>query len=208
MEGGRRTVVCSDWRKCMATGRSKTSSPEQGHLVRRLDTPEARKYAEWCLLVLDLERCVQVARLWKEKDEAGDTEVAVSVFRDAVVTFISCFDNTNPVSLDEQALYAQFEGGLEYFQWLAAIRDTWVAHRHGASRQTSAAVLVDENSGEFLGVGHMMMAYSRPVLEGAEDFIKFVWIAAAEAKAKQDDAKAIVERQAKALWSGLITATR
>ena len=140
-----------------------------------------------------------MAQLWKKKDEVGDVELAVSLFRDAVVTLISCFEKTNAVSLDAQALYGRYEGGLEYFQWLTAIRDTWVAHRHGASRQTSAAVMVDEKSGEFLGVGHMIMAYSRPILKGADDFSKFVSIATAEAKTKRSEAQAIVVRQAKAL---------
>lgn len=167
--------------------------------MRRIDTPESREYAEWCLLVLDLERCLHVARLWKQQEEDGDVEVAVSLFRDAVVSLISCFDKTNAVSLDAQALYGRYEGGLEYFQWLTTIRDTWVAHRYGTSRQTSAAIVVDENSGDFLGVGNMLMTYSRPVLAGADDFILFVSIAAAEAKTRQSEAQKVVERQAKSL---------
>ena len=181
------------------TERSEVPSLDKGHLVRRLDTPESRVYAEWCLLVLDLERCLQVARLWKQQDEDGDVEVAVSLFRDAVVSLISCFDKTNAVSLDAQALYGKYEGGLEYFQWLTTIRDTWVAHRHGTSRQTSAAIVVDENSGDFLGVGNMLMTYSRPVLAGADDFILFVSIATTEAKTRQSEAQKVVERQAKSL---------
>ena len=35
---------------------SETPSSAPEHPIRRLDTPEAREYAEWCLLVLDLER--------------------------------------------------------------------------------------------------------------------------------------------------------
>ena len=183
----------------MVTVKSEAPSLDQGHPVRRLDTPEAREYAEWCLLVLDLERCLRVARLWKEKDEAGDVDVAVSLFRDAAVSLISCFEKTNTVSLDAQALYGRYDGGVEYYQWLSTIRDTWVAHRHGTSRQTSAAIVVDENSGDFLGVGNMLMTYSRPVLAGADDFILFVSIATAEAKARQGEAQLVVERQAKSL---------
>ena len=181
------------------TGQSETPFSGHGHPVRRLDTPEAREYAEWCLLVLDLGRCLRVARLWKDTDKARDTEVAVSLFRDAVVSFIACFDTTNTVSLDHQALYGQYEGGIEYFQWLSAIRDTWIAHRHGASRQTSTAIVVDQNSGEFLGLGNLLMTYSRPVLEGADDFVLFVSIALTQAKAKKSDTKAVVESQARSL---------
>lgn len=183
----------------MVTVKSEVPSLDQGRPVRRLDTPEAREYAEWCLLVQDLERCLRVARLWKEKDEAGDVDVAVSLFRDAVVSLISCFEKPNTVSLDAQALYGRYDGGVEYYQWLSTIRDTWVAHRHGTSRQTSAAIVVDENSGDFLGAGNMLMTYSRPVLAGTDDFIMFVSIATAEAKARQGEAQLVVERQAKSL---------
>ncbi len=122
----------------METGQSQSPSPEQRHFYRRIDTPEARQYAEWCLLAADLERCHRIVSLWKDKGEAGDKDVAISLYRDAIVSFISCFrDNeTNRVSLDETALYAQMKGGLEYFRGLETLRDTWVAHRHGPSRQT------------------------------------------------------------------------
>ncbi len=169
------------------------------HIVRRLDTPEARRYAEWCLLELDLNRCLHIARLWKQVDSDGDKEIAVSLFRDAVVSFIACFDKTNPVTLDAQILYRDYQGGMEYFRWLSSIRDTWIAHRHGASRQASAAIIVDDNTGDYLGLGRMLMAYSRPVLAGADDFIAFVSIALRHAASEKTDAMPAVESQAKSL---------
>lgn len=181
------------------TDKAEMPASKHEHVVRRLDTLEAREYAEWCLLVLDLKRCLRVARLWKDIDKDGDTEVAVSLFRDAVVSFIACFDKNNAVSLDPQALYGRYGGGVEYFRWLCTIRDTWIAHRYGASRQTSAAIIVDQKSGGFLGVGNMLMAYSRPVLEAADDFILFVSIALIQAKAKRSDAQAVVASQARSL---------
>ena len=128
-----------------------------------------------------------------------DTEVAASLFRDAVVSFMACFDKSNAISLDPEALYRPYEGGVQYFQWLSAIRDTWIAHRHGASRQTSAAIVVDQNSGDYLGLGSLLMAYSRPVLEGADNLIKFVSVALTEAKARRSEAQAVVELQARSL---------
>ena len=178
---------------------SETPSSAPEHPIRRLDTPEAREYAEWCLLVLDLERCLRVTRLWKDLDKDRDTEVAASLFRDAVVSFMACFDKSNAISLDPEALYRPYEGGVQYFQWLSAIRDTWIAHRHGASRQTSAAIVVDQNSGDYLGLGSLLMAYSRPVLEGADNLIKFVSVALTEAKARRSEAQAVVELQARSL---------
>ena len=179
--------------------RSESPSFGHEHPLRRLDTPEARNYAEWCLMVLDLDRCLRVARLWKDIEKDRDTEIAVSLFRDAVVSFVACFDKNNAVSLDAQALYRSYGGGGQYFQWLSAIRDTWIAHRHGASRQTSAAILVDQNNGDFLGLGNLLMAYSGPVLDAADDFILFVSIALTYAIAKRSQAMAVVESQARSL---------
>ena len=170
-----------------------------GHVVRRLDTPEAREYAEWCLLELDLQRCLRVARLWKQVDTEGDKDIAASLFRDAVVSFIACFDKNLPVTLDATALYDKHEGGLDYFRWLSAIRDTWIAHRHGASRQTSAAIVVNENTGEYMGLGQVLMAYSRPVLAGADDFILFVSIALRNATARKCALAPAVETQTKSM---------
>ena len=185
------------------TDKSEPLPSEHTHPVRRLDTPEAREYAEWCLLVLDFERCLRLAQLWKDidkdRDKDGDRDVATSLFRDAVVSFKACFDKNNTVSLDPSTLYQPHEGGVEYYQWLSTVRDTWVAHRHGASRQAYAAILVDQSSGDFIGIGHAAMTYSRPVLQGAEDFIRFISIALADARARRDRAMAVAESQAKSL---------
>ena len=181
------------------TDRSVSPLGRHDHILRRLDTPEAREYAEWCLLELDLQRCLKVAELWKDMDKTSDREVAVSLFRDAVVSFVACFDKNNTVGLDPETVYGPYEGGMQYFLWLSSIRDTWIAHRHGASRQTSAAIVVDESSGDFLGLGNLMMAYSRPVLEGADDLIMFVSIALTQARARRSDAKKVVESQVKAM---------
>ena len=115
------------------------------------------------------------------------------------MSFIACFDKNLPVTLDAAVLYDKYEGGLEYFRWLSAIRDTWIAHRHGASRQMSAAVVVDDSTGKFLGLGQMMMAYSRPVLAGADDFILFVSIALRCATARKYASAPAVETQAKSM---------
>ena len=183
------------------TTQSETRPFEDVHPLRRLETSEAREYAEWCLLVHDLERCLHVANLWKDIDKDGDREVAISLFRDAVISFVACFDKNNTIRLDPQSLYSPWEGGNQYFRWLSALRDSWIAHRYGASRQTSAAIVVDKNSGDFLGIGNLMMTYTRPVFEGTDDFILFISIALNHAKAKRNGAKEAFEAQAKSLTS-------
>ena len=69
---------------------------------RSLNTPGARVYSEWVLLVKDLEYALRRAQLWRDltKSAAGDggaLEVSMSLFRDAVVSLVACFDDTSVV---------------------------------------------------------------------------------------------------------------
>ncbi len=57
-----------------------------------------------------------MARLWTDIDKDGNTEVAVSLFRAAVVSFMACFDKSNAVGRDAHSLYQPYESGPQYFQ--------------------------------------------------------------------------------------------
>ncbi len=186
----------------METRESQLPPSRQRNFYRHINTLEGRQYAEWCLLAADLESCRQIVYLWENRVEAGDKKVAVSLFRDAVVTFISCFrdEEKNLVSLDETALYTPVKGGLESFMCLKTLRDTWVAHRHGVSRQTMATALVDESNGAFRGISCLLMTYGHPVLEKGDEFIKLIDIAAAKVESKENAARIIVEKQVRK-WS-------
>ena len=84
---------------------------------RALITPEARKYTEWVLLVADLQYSLRRAELWKARAECGagdegNAEICASLFRDAVVSLVACFDDTLSVHLDARSVYGETPGAL------------------------------------------------------------------------------------------------
>ena len=82
---------------------------------RALKTANGIQHAEWVLLVSDLQRCLELVGHWRQLlslDERTprDTRLAESLFRDAVVSFVSCFDkDKGHVHLDVQIL-VRFDG--------------------------------------------------------------------------------------------------
>ena len=73
--------------------------------ARSLTTPDARTYSEWVLLVTDLQYSLRRAELWSDMTksgigDAGNPEICASLFRDAVVSLVACFDETLSVHLD------------------------------------------------------------------------------------------------------------
>ena len=78
------------------------------HIPRSLDTPNGRLYAEWRSCLQDLGVCLEVAELWKTRSQEEEAEVdrviSASLFRDAVVRFIACFDKEALVCLDAAEL--------------------------------------------------------------------------------------------------------
>ena len=90
---------------------------------RALKTANGIRHAEWALLVIDLQRCLELVDLWNQllslqERTRRDTRLAESLFRDAVVSFVSCFDkDKGHVYLDEQSLYDSIDGALAAFQW-------------------------------------------------------------------------------------------
>ncbi len=176
---------------------------EHSHVIRTMETSEAQTFAEWYLLVDDLQYCLQVAKLWKDKvaeqPESGKNDSSASLFRDAVISFMACFDPAAPVRLDPQKIYQNIPGGIDYYKWLLALRDTWIAHRHGTSRQAVTTILVDESTGNFLGIGCMVQSYSSPVPDSADDFIRFIQIATSHAELKKNALESSVKDQAKSM---------
>ncbi len=150
--------------------------------ARTLATPAAKLYSEWMLLVHDLKYSLRRAQLWKELLTAElksdqDNEICVSLIRDAVISMVSCFDNRLPACLDPFLVYANVPGGLEYYKWLKDMRDTWIAHRSGPNRQCKVAIAINEQSGEFHGIGHLSHMYLGPKAEASDDLIRMVRIA-------------------------------
>ena len=147
--------------------------------ARTINSHAAKLYSEWALLVQDLEYVLKRAQLWKElvnTESEGDTaaQVSVSVFRDAVISFVSCFDRQQPVYLDPAVAFGQLNGVAKYFAWLVNMRNTWVAHRRGPHRQCVAVIVIEEKTGEFHGLGHLAHLYFGPKPDAANDLIKVI----------------------------------
>ena len=174
--------------------------------ARTLKTPEATQFSEWVLLVTDLEYALRRAELWWKlaREETSDQEIietATSVFKDAVVSFIACFDQQAPVFLDEQAVYTEMLGGVDYFHWLRDLRNTWIAHRNGPQRQCVVTVVVDESSGELTGVGSLQHSYLGPREEAGNDLVRFLTVALVHARRERDRLRELITNQVKAMPS-------
>ena len=166
--------------------------------ARSLNTPDAREYCEWVLLVRDLEYALRRAELWRGKARSAaagteDMEICVSLLRDAVVALVACFDTTSPVHLDAPSVYGETPGGTEYFQWLKNLRHTWIGHRGGPQRQCVAAVLIDESTGEFRGFGHLHQSWVGPKAEAGGDFARMIEIALVHAQRKLERCESAVK---------------
>ena len=153
---------------------------------RALETRQGREYAEWVLLVADLQFSLERVQMWEGMASSDSTDpqnqkAAVSVLRDGVVTFVSCFDPEAPMSLVPAVVYGEVAGGVEYFEWLKDVRNTWIAHRGGPHRQCVTVAIVDEQSGDLVGVGHLAHLYQGPKPDAAGDLIKVIKMALSHA---------------------------
>ena len=175
------------------------------HIPRSLDTPNGRLYAEWALLLQDLGVCLEVAELWKTRSQEEEAEVdrmiSASLFRDAVVRFIACFDKEALVCLDAAELYEhpRIKGGMDYFRWLSGIRDTWIAHRHGAYRQAHAVVAIEEGTGKLIGVGTHIVSVVSYDYAGKDGFIALIRIAIHYAEKRVEEQARVVEQDASSM---------
>ena len=111
-----------------------------------------------------------------------DLIVASSLFRNAIVSFVACFDKSVTPRLDVDSVYSEAEGGIEYFKWLKDLRDSWVAHRFGAHRQSYVGPMVDDNTGKYIGIGNMVQMYAAPKTDGADQLVSFMKAAEHAAK--------------------------
>ena len=177
-----------------------TSSKDSGWTqARTLNTPEARRYCEWSLLVNDLEYALRRAEMWRDMapsdaGDVGDTEISVSLFRDAVVSLVACFDDTSPVYLVPASVYGEKPpGGAEYFQWLKNLRHTWIGHRGGPQRQCVVAVVIDESTGELHALGCLQHAYLGPKAKAGDDLVRMMEIALAHARQELKKCYSVVE---------------
>ena len=162
--------------------------------------------AEWHLMRGDLERCLEVIRLWEKRVEGkqGTDPVADSMFRDVVVSFVACFDNDQKVvRIDPEELYGPFEdrNALSYFRWVEALRHSWVAHRTGSLRQTHCAVGVDEETGDVIYVGAHSAYMTGFSLESGKGLTKVIELALAYASDEYKKAEEAAYREVEAMYA-------
>jgi hypothetical protein len=135
--------------------------------LKQLDTPAAKELAETILLQLDINSSISAMQIWtskntpNEEQSADDATICESLFRDAIIQFVGCFDKSAKYPLIRDEIYGAANGGDSYFQWLQDIRDAYAAHKFGALRQCIVGVLIDPVTG-MIGQGHLSSIYQGP----------------------------------------------
>jgi hypothetical protein len=99
-----------------------------------------------------------------------------------------------------EEVYREAEGATEYFLWLKAMRDTWIAHRHGPSRQAAVGVFLNENTGALIGFGHIQSNFQCPPAEAVSDLRMFIHAAISYTEKEMNAIGKIVEEQAKSMY--------
>lgn len=151
--------------------------------LKRLNTATANELAELILLQHDIGSCLNAMKLWSERfanrDSMSQEEqtIAQSLFRDAIVQFIGCFDRTAKYRLFPDDVYQDIDGGIEYYNWLKDIRDAYAAHKFGPLRQCVVGVFLDTTGTKALTVGDLVHIYMGPADNGGPMIFNFIRIA-------------------------------
>lgn len=130
--------------------------------------------SEALLLLHETRQCLAAMKLWFNKyavedgiQPSSDEQIlSDALLRDTIIQFVGNFDRTTKHALDENEVFADVEGGVDYISWLRDIRDSYAAHKFGVLRQCVAGVIVDE-MGALKGPGHLMM-HGSPVSKNQE----------------------------------------
>jgi hypothetical protein len=161
---------------------------QQLELKRFEKHKRSAELAEYMLLLLDLQSSMAAIKIWHEKyaDDPKSQEnqiVSTSLFRDAIVQFVGCFDKSAKFRLKPEEIYRDDDGALSYFQWLNDVRNAYAAHKFGALRQMVVGVFVDPQKG-VVGTGHLGGIYAGPVKEAGPQMLAFMAIAKAHLEQK------------------------
>ena len=156
-------------------------------------------------MVSDLRRCLDIVILWRQllsSDHRSPrhTLLAESLFRDAVVSFLSCFDqDKGHVYLDAQSLYGSMEGALEAYQWFYNVRNQSIAHRYGPHRLAHTMVFIDEDTGELLGDGASVYATYQPTTDDTGALAALIQVAITYAESQVADLKVKCKAETEAM---------
>jgi hypothetical protein len=128
--------------------------------LKALETPLAKEYAENLLLQSDMRESLAAMECWErrfaESSDPEDNLIGASLFRDAVIQFVGCFDKTAQFPLSAQDIYGRDPDGLPSFQWFKNTRDAYAAHKFGAQRQCVVGVVLKDGE---RGIGHLFAKY-------------------------------------------------
>lgn len=156
--------------------------------LRTLKGKNADAWSEWQLILEDIVYCIKRMEIYYAIDHDEHPEICSSLVRDTIVTFVSCFDRSVSPSLDEETVFKDIPGALEFFNWLKSLRHSWVAHRHGPARQCQVGYLVGEN-GDIVGLGEFSTTYYGPNKEDVNQIIAVFELAKDAATKERDAAK-------------------
>jgi len=67
------------------------------------------------------------------------------LIKDAILTFLTCYEKNGPVNLKLDEVFKDKEDFKTQFKFLKDLRDFWIAHRHGATRQSRYVIACDDD---------------------------------------------------------------
>jgi hypothetical protein len=174
-----------------------------------IDTALAKEYAENLILQQDMRTGLETMKLWHEKYASAtgpeDKIVSKSLFRDAIVQFVGCFDKTSRYPLSAEAIYGHDPSGMSSFQWFKDVRDAYAGHKFGAWRQCVVGVI--ERDGQ-RGVGHILATFRGQQKEDGDQLRGFMQTAAAYLDANVDRLHEAVKKSVEAMKPDEIASLR
>jgi hypothetical protein len=148
--------------------------------LKALETPLAKQYAENLLLQKDMKDSLAAMEVWQRRfASSADPEerlIGASLFRDAIVQFVGCFDKTAVFPLSAEAIYGHDPNGMTSFQWFKDTRDAFAGHKFGAQRQCKVGVVLNTEGEK--GIGHLLANYRGQQKEDGDQLRAFMQTAA------------------------------
>ena len=181
-----------------------------------MQTPLAKELAEYWLLENDLFSAHDTLAIWFDKYSIREVSeltkeeklISQSLFRDAIIMFVGCFDNSAPLKLSPEDIYGSIENGVAFFEYLKDIRNSYAAHKFGPYRQCVVGVTIDETTGLAGEVGKSSRIYRGFKIEAKEQTLNFIRIAGHYVSKKMDDLRDGLMESAKAMTPAELAALK
>jgi hypothetical protein len=124
--------------------------------------------------------------------------ISLSLFRDAIVQFIGCFDKSAKAHLDAYQISDDNGRGLKFFEWMKDIRDSYAAHKFGPLRQCITGVQIDEK-GNIVQPLYSHQIYSGPARDSRKELLNIVYRAGIHTQSKVNSLVSQLEEYARGL---------